>query len=109
MPKYAKFDHTQSAPQPVIGWIDTDAFAYRTLPDAVDLLELSSEEWVTRMEGHSVVDQGRLVKQATIHPSMTYLDESAPKVPIVRTDVEALLERIEQLERRLEEKSNGTS
>lgn len=106
MPKYAKFDHTQPSPQPVTGWIDTDNFNYLIMPDDADLLELSSEEWDTRMEGYGVVDQGKLKKQTTIHPSMIHLDKSAPKVPIMRTpDVESLLARIEQLEKRLEERS----
>jgi hypothetical protein len=45
MPQYAAFDHTQPAPQPVIGWYDTDRFKYKSPPDAADLLELTPEQW----------------------------------------------------------------
>lgn len=48
MPKYANFDHTQSPPQPVIGWYDTDSFTYAALPDFRDLLQITQVQWDAR-------------------------------------------------------------
>lgn len=49
MPKYAQFDPSVPAPQPVIGWYDTDAFDYPNLPAAANLLELTQEQWDARL------------------------------------------------------------
>ena len=50
MSKFAQFDSTAAAPQPVIGWYDTDLLNYPSLPPATDLLELSDAQWSARNE-----------------------------------------------------------
>lgn len=50
MPKFARFDHAAPSPSPVIGWYDTDAIEYPTLPDKADLLPMTEGEWAVRME-----------------------------------------------------------
>lgn len=61
--QYARFDHTQPAPRPVIGWYDTGLVDYGdTLPDAADLLEVTAEQWAARVEQLWAVDaNGALV------------------------------------------------
>lgn len=48
MPKFAYFDASQPSPQPVIGWLDTDAATYATMPASIDLLTLSEAQWAAR-------------------------------------------------------------
>jgi len=61
MPKFAYYDHTQPDPSRVMGWFDTDALDYPTLPDAEDLLEMADEQWDARLNGYWAVDDGALV------------------------------------------------
>jgi hypothetical protein len=61
MAQYALFDHTTSAPAPVLGWYDTGVFTYPSLPDSSDLLALTSEQWAARLTGHWAVSNGVLV------------------------------------------------
>jgi len=61
MTQYAHFDHTAEAPAPVLGWYDTVAFAYPSLPADADLLALTAEQWATRLTGHWAVSNGALV------------------------------------------------
>lgn len=50
MPKFAQFDPAAPAPQPVIGWYDTDALDYPNLPPAEKLLKLTESQWDGRMD-----------------------------------------------------------
>ncbi len=64
MPKYANFDHTLAAPQPVTGWYDTDTFTYAVLPDFRDLLLVTDEQWADRngnFTDWAVDDTGSLI------------------------------------------------
>lgn len=60
MPKYAQFDHTAPAPQPVVGWYDADSFTYPNLPAADDLLVLTQAQWDNRLNT-PYVSSGTLV------------------------------------------------
>lgn len=42
---YAYFDYTIPPPAQVLGWYDTDAVSYTTLPDFRGLLELTADQW----------------------------------------------------------------
>lgn len=72
MPKYAQFDSTATAPAPVVGWFDTDALTYPTLPASADLLELTLAEWADRLSGLWAVSSGKLVAYTppTIAPTL---------------------------------------
>lgn len=59
MPQYASFDHTID-PSPVIGWYDTDVLYYPNLPAEEDLLQLTPEQWVDRVNGQWVISGGVL-------------------------------------------------
>jgi hypothetical protein len=62
MPQYAYFDHTQPAPQHVLGWYDTDIVDYADkLPKPDDLLELNANQWAWRLQGHWAVQGGSLI------------------------------------------------
>jgi hypothetical protein len=63
MTQYAQFDPTQPAPQLVTGWYDTAVLAYPNLPPATNLLEVTTEQWVARLENPSgwAVNDGQLV------------------------------------------------
>lgn len=58
--KYAQFDHTATAPQPVIGWYDADEFTYPNLPAAADLLTVTQAQWDNRFNT-PFVSSGSLV------------------------------------------------
>lgn len=67
MPKYAKYDTAQSAPQPVIGWRDTDLLKYGP-PDANHaLIEVSNAIWMARLANPSgfMVQNGAVVPKET--------------------------------------------
>lgn len=49
MPKFAQFDHSAPAPQPVLGWYDTDEFDYPNLPPQADLIALTDTQWDSRL------------------------------------------------------------
>lgn len=63
MPKYAYFNSTQTAPQQVIGWYDTDLFTYTNLPTSENLVEVSELQWNARLSNPSAwaIDGGDLV------------------------------------------------
>lgn len=61
MPKYANYDHTAAAPQPVLGYYDTDFTTYPNLPPAADLFEMTDEQWNARSLSPSVIDNGEIV------------------------------------------------
>jgi hypothetical protein len=79
MPKYAYFDHTQPAPQRVIGWLDTDALTYATMPATADLLELTVEQFAARMPNPSgwVVNAGALIAYVAPPPPPPTLQQQA--------------------------------
>lgn len=45
MPRYAQFNSSDSSPQDVIGWYDTEAFEYEHLPSSNDLVEATDDQW----------------------------------------------------------------
>lgn len=61
MPQYAQYDSTVADLSPVLGWYDTDAISYPNLPASADLLEVSSDQWASRMPGPFAVQSGQLV------------------------------------------------
>ena len=63
MPQYAYFDATAPAPQPVIGWFDTDSRSYPVMPPAAELLALTASQWQGRLADPSgwAVQNGALV------------------------------------------------
>jgi hypothetical protein len=72
MTVYAYFDHRADSPSPVLGWYDTVAQHYPTLPDAADLLELAEGEKSFRFDGGSwAVADGRLVQYTPPLPVLT--------------------------------------
>ena len=69
MAKYAYFDSTAPSPSLVIGWYDTDLFAYPTLPAPADLLTLTAAQWEARMNGLWAIVAGEMVPFT--HPAPT--------------------------------------
>jgi hypothetical protein len=61
MPQYAHFDHTAAAPQPVLGWYDTDFAEYPDQPDAADLFEMTPEQWAARSLEPCAIDNGEII------------------------------------------------
>jgi hypothetical protein len=61
MPRYANFSSSVPSPSPVLGWYDTDALDYPTLPAPADMLEMSDAQWDARLGGVWAVDGGELV------------------------------------------------
>jgi hypothetical protein len=61
MTQYAHFDHTAAAPALVLGWYDTALFEYPNLPDAADLLLLTTDQWAARLSQQWGVQSGALV------------------------------------------------
>lgn len=84
MAKYAHFDHTAPAPQPIRGWYDTDLIDYGDkLPPAADLLALSDSQWAARMPEPSgwTHSDGILARGiAKAKPGLTTV--SIPKSPV---------------------------
>lgn len=61
MAKYAYYDSAAEAPQPVLGWYDTDRHAYANLPASPDLLPVSNADWQARLDGKPRwVSEGKL-------------------------------------------------
>ena len=58
---YAYYDSTVSSPSPVLGWYDTGAITYPSLPGSADLLALSDDQWAARLTGYYAVTSGALV------------------------------------------------
>ncbi len=75
MPQYAHFDSTAPAPQPVLGWYDTDALKYPNPPPTADLLELTPAQWEGRLSGFWAINNGALV--AASQPAPTLAQEAA--------------------------------
>ena len=63
MTQYAYFDSTQPAPQQIIGWYDTGALTYATLPVASDLLAVTPSQLAEHFANPSgwAVSNGALV------------------------------------------------
>jgi hypothetical protein len=61
MPQYAQFDPIAVQPAPVLGWYDTDALHYPTLPAANALLQLTADQWAHRMDQPWGVQNSTLV------------------------------------------------
>lgn len=59
--KFASFDPNASAPQPVLGWYDTAALDYPTLPPVEARCAMTDAEWAARLDGHWAVQDGALV------------------------------------------------
>lgn len=61
MTQYAYYDSTQPSPSRVIGWYDTVALTYPSLPSDADLLALTTDQWNARTTGFWAVSSGALV------------------------------------------------
>ena len=61
MTQYAYFDASQPSPSPVIGWYDTAALHYPSLPAESNLLPLTAAQWGARLTGEWAVAGGALV------------------------------------------------
>jgi hypothetical protein len=55
MPKLAYYDHTKTS-TPVLGWYDTDATTYPTMPDQADLLPVTDAQWLARLSTPYIVN-----------------------------------------------------
>jgi hypothetical protein len=108
---YAQFDHTAPSPAPVIGWYDTEAFSYPSLPASADLLSMTQQQWDARMDGHwAVANGGTLVPYTPPMPELSLraqaeaaliagvsivstsnpaLDGVYPMTPEMRSDIQA--------------------
>ena len=73
MPKYAQYNPSLAAPSPVIGWYDTDNYAYPNLPGASDLLEITNTQWQARLSNPSgwAVSNGVLIAYTPPAPVVT--------------------------------------
>ncbi len=70
MTRYANFDHTITPLSPVLGWYDTDVFAYNSLPSLDDLIEITDNDvWDNRTNGQWGVQSGAVIPIVT--PSAT--------------------------------------
>lgn len=76
MTQYAYFDSTQSPPSPVLGWYDTAALSYPSLPSQSDLLELTSVQWSARLTGSWAVASGALVTYVPPTPTPTLAQQA---------------------------------
>jgi len=76
MTRYAYFDNElPEGPRPVIGWIDTEAVAYPSLPAAENLVELTDEQWDARLNGRWVIVPG------VGNGVLTQADDTPPPTP----------------------------
>ncbi|OYV43402.1 MAG: hypothetical protein B7X10_06400, partial [Burkholderiales bacterium 21-58-4] len=75
MTQYAYFNSSASGPQPVLGWYDTVAISYPTLPTDSDLLPVTTQQWVARMSQLWVVNNGTL--EAYVPPAPTLAQQAA--------------------------------
>jgi hypothetical protein len=84
MPQYAQFDPAVAYPSPVIGWFDTDAINYPTLPDPAGMLVLTQEQWDGRVTGLWAVSAGALVAfvppPPVLSPEQQAADELAARI-----------------------------
>lgn len=71
MTRYAYFDHTQSVPQPVLGWYDTAIVNYGSaLPALNNLLEVTDDTfWNNRLSAIWAVDDGTFVDISPAPPA----------------------------------------
>jgi hypothetical protein len=76
MPQYAHFDSSRPAPQPVLGWYDTDALTYPNPPPPEDMMALTPEQWDARTERMWAVQGGALVPYTPPPPVLTPADEA---------------------------------
>ena len=77
MTQFAQFDSTISAPSPVIGWYDTTALTYPSLPNPADLLAITPAQWAERMTGQWAVSGGALVAYVSPAPTPTLAQSAA--------------------------------
>ena len=79
MPQYAYYNSATAAPSPVLGWYDTDAIDYPSLPASSDLLAVSAAEWSARLSNPSgwAVESGALVSYTTPTPVPTLAQQAA--------------------------------
>jgi hypothetical protein len=79
MPQYAYFDHTAPAPQSVLGWYDTDAIDYPSLPASDDLLLITSEQFAARFPNPSgwMIQSGALVPYVAPTPPPPTIQQQA--------------------------------
>jgi hypothetical protein len=77
MTQFAQFDSTVAAPSPIIGWYDTTALTYPSLPIAADLLALTPAQWAERMTGQWAVSAGALVAYTPPPVALTLAQQAA--------------------------------
>jgi hypothetical protein len=72
MTQYAYFDSTVAAPSPVLGWYDTDEFAYPNLPTAANLCVVPVAQWDARLSNPSgwAVSNGAIVAYTPLPPAI---------------------------------------
>jgi hypothetical protein len=76
MTQYAYFNSAADAPQPVLGWYDTVAVKYHTLPPAANLLALTPAQWYARMPGPWAVMGRTLVPYTAPAPVLTLAQQA---------------------------------
>lgn len=79
MPQYAQFDSTASPPAPVIGWYDTDALSYPSLPASGNLFPLTTDQWTAHFTNPSAfaVSGGALISYSPPPPPPTLAQQAA--------------------------------
>lgn len=88
MGKFAHFDPLSTSPQQVLGFYDTDGFAYRNLPPAESLLALDEGQWGNRM-ATPFVSNGALIPA----PGPTLDDCKAQKTNALEGERNAAIEQ----------------
>jgi hypothetical protein len=73
MPQYAEIDTRITPISPVVGWYDTDAFAYGNLPNWASLVQLTPTQWSGRqnLQNWGVDQDGNLVPYTPTPPVLS--------------------------------------
>lgn len=63
MPKFAFYRPADPAPQPVMGWYDTDNFTHAELPPDEHLVRVTAEQWKARLTDPAgwIVKKGKII------------------------------------------------
>ncbi len=94
MSKFAQFDPTATAPQPVIGWYNTDLLTYPNLPATANLLELTQAQWDGRF-ATPFVQAGALVAAPAL--TATQLLTTAQQSAFATIDAQAGATRLKYI------------
>jgi hypothetical protein len=98
--KFALYDNTQN-PSRVLGWYDTDALSYKTLPPVEKRFHLTDDQWDKRMDNQWQIKDNQLVvfvytftkeqqQQAKIKQAKNSLDKTTHEVVNFLENGEAL-------------------